>query len=311
MHDIFISHSTKDKDFAFQITKKLEDNGLKVWIAPRNIQSGHIYAYDIVEAITDTRLFLILVSENSLVSDDVERELLLAAEEKKQIIPAYLDNSYEMKTFNKPSFRYYLVGIQRLVIDMKNSQDSLNKITHMIFTELQNEVKKEFRNEPRNSEYNSEYASMVKESIADGYGVKESKSIAKNNYWIFQGDQADTYTMYRLKNNRCIDWIVLNHKNDIQIEDKVLIWMNGSNSFCYANCRITSEVYKINSFLDNDEVRYGVDIEILNNLIDYPISIEGVHKHKELNKLLTGIPGACYRIEEKQFEEFYRILHSL
>ena len=41
MHDILISHSKIDKDYAFEITDNLEKSGMTVWIAPRNIQSGH------------------------------------------------------------------------------------------------------------------------------------------------------------------------------------------------------------------------------------------------------------------------------
>ena len=39
-HDVFISHSSKDKQTADAICHYLEQNGIRCWIAPRDILPG-------------------------------------------------------------------------------------------------------------------------------------------------------------------------------------------------------------------------------------------------------------------------------
>jgi len=179
MQDVFISYSTKDENLAFQIKKKLEDDGIKVWFAPRNIRKGHMYPYDIVEAIMETKFLLLLMSKNSLVSKNVERELMVADEEEKKVIPVFLDNSYEMKIYIKSSFRYYLIGKQRIDVDLENFEDSLNEISTVLNTEIEEEIRNEF-----NSNYNSEFDSRVQETNEYVYGVAEF--IRKTNYGFFK-----------------------------------------------------------------------------------------------------------------------------
>jgi len=134
MHEIFISYSTKDKDLVFQITKKLEDAGLKIWIAPHDINTGIDYEDSIIEAIEKTNVFLLFISKNSLQSEDVKSELTLARSEGKQIVPFRLDDSPL-----KSKFRYYLSSTQHISVDKKNLDDSIDKLVHEIKEKLNKE----------------------------------------------------------------------------------------------------------------------------------------------------------------------------
>ena len=131
MHDIFVSYSTKDEAFVFQITKKLEDAGLKIWIAPRDIKKGTVYTDSIVEAIEKTKIFLLLISKNSQQSNEVNRELTMACEEEKTIIPFRLDESPI-----KGIFKYYLISTQHISVDKKNLDASMDKLVHEIKEKL-------------------------------------------------------------------------------------------------------------------------------------------------------------------------------
>ncbi|WP_423948599.1 toll/interleukin-1 receptor domain-containing protein, partial [Candidatus Binatus sp.] len=37
-HDVFISHSARDKPYADAICAKLESRGIRCWIAPRDVR---------------------------------------------------------------------------------------------------------------------------------------------------------------------------------------------------------------------------------------------------------------------------------
>ncbi|MBQ1475169.1 MAG: toll/interleukin-1 receptor domain-containing protein [Ruminococcus sp.] len=101
----FISYSSADKNIADNLCSKLEQNGVRVWYAPRNIDTAD-YASAIVKAITNCTHFIVIISHNSLQSQHVLNEIDLAFQELRRKIlfyPLKLD-SEEMG----PAFRYYL-----------------------------------------------------------------------------------------------------------------------------------------------------------------------------------------------------------
>jgi hypothetical protein len=50
-HDVFISHSTEDKAVADAVCAILEKNGVRCWIAPRDILPGADWSASIVDGI--------------------------------------------------------------------------------------------------------------------------------------------------------------------------------------------------------------------------------------------------------------------
>jgi hypothetical protein len=120
MHNVFISYSTKDTENARMICSSLEAKGIYCWIAPRNIPAGADYASEITQAIRNCQVFIVLVSENAMKSNQVANEINLATEFKKNIIPCRLDN--------KPmtdSFKYHLAAKQWVDICETNSMNTL------------------------------------------------------------------------------------------------------------------------------------------------------------------------------------------
>jgi hypothetical protein len=86
-HDVFISHSSKDKVIADAICAGLEALGIRCWIAPRDIVAGQNYAGQIYKAITKSRVFVILLSKDSAESSHVLREVEIAVEGGSVIVP--------------------------------------------------------------------------------------------------------------------------------------------------------------------------------------------------------------------------------
>lgn len=51
-HDVFVSYSSQDQPTALAVVNALESNGIRCWMAPRDIRAGDVWAQAIVEAIT-------------------------------------------------------------------------------------------------------------------------------------------------------------------------------------------------------------------------------------------------------------------
>ena len=102
-YDVFISYSSKDQVIADLICSELEQSGLTCWIAPRNVQPGKKYGKEIVLAIQDSSVILLIFSESSNKSEHVENEIDIAFNEGKTIIPFKITD-----TVMSPEFKYYL-----------------------------------------------------------------------------------------------------------------------------------------------------------------------------------------------------------
>jgi len=61
-HDVFICHSSHDRDVADAACIALERRGLRCWIAPRDFDPGRDYREAIGEAIAAGRVFLLIFS---------------------------------------------------------------------------------------------------------------------------------------------------------------------------------------------------------------------------------------------------------
>ena len=91
-HDVFISYSSKNSDTANAICHVLEENKIKCWIAPRNIQPGSDYADCIDNAISTCKIFILVFSAPSQESKWVKGELNVAFDSNKIIIPFKVEN---------------------------------------------------------------------------------------------------------------------------------------------------------------------------------------------------------------------------
>jgi TIR domain len=91
-HDVFISYSHKDQPIADGICAKLEADGLRCWIAPRDINPGEDWPTAIATGIAASKVMVLVFSQNSNMSEEVSRELYLAANSKVIIIPFVIEN---------------------------------------------------------------------------------------------------------------------------------------------------------------------------------------------------------------------------
>jgi hypothetical protein len=85
-HDVFISHSTRDKAVSDAICASLESAGVRCWIAPRDVQPGRSFAGEITRAIQQSKVMVLVFSANSNNSEQVLREVQLAVTAHLHII---------------------------------------------------------------------------------------------------------------------------------------------------------------------------------------------------------------------------------
>ena len=111
MADIFISYCSKDRAQAEQLIELLASAGLSVWIDRQGIVGAEKWATEIVEGIKGCSTFILLLSPNSVKSENVLRELSLASEKRKRVLPIDLE-PIELPS----SFEYPLAGLQRVAI---------------------------------------------------------------------------------------------------------------------------------------------------------------------------------------------------
>jgi TPR repeat protein len=86
-HDVFISYSSKDKPTADAALAVLEQNGIRCWMAPRNITPGMNWSASIIEAINHARIMVLVFSEHANRSPQIEREIERAVNRSITIIP--------------------------------------------------------------------------------------------------------------------------------------------------------------------------------------------------------------------------------
>ena len=118
MGKIFISYSSKNQKIANDLCRYLEQQGIRCWIAPRDIPSASNYAGEITRAIKSADRFLLLYSKDAGKSEHVKNEINLAINNSKQILPYCLDNSpYD------DDLEYYLSTKQRIASSGDQQQD--------------------------------------------------------------------------------------------------------------------------------------------------------------------------------------------
>jgi formylglycine-generating enzyme required for sulfatase activity/WD40 repeat protein len=102
-HDVFISHSAKDKTVADATCACLEQRGIRCWVAPRDIVAGSDWSASIIDGINGAGVMVLILSKHSNVSKQVIREIERAANRGIPILPFRVDDTVLSK-----SLEYFL-----------------------------------------------------------------------------------------------------------------------------------------------------------------------------------------------------------
>ncbi len=97
-YSFFISYSSKDEDFVKRLYADLQSNGVRCWFAPEDLKTGDKFRTRIDEAIRHYDKLLLVLSENSIRSAWVEKEVETAFERERRdnctvLFPVRLDKT--------------------------------------------------------------------------------------------------------------------------------------------------------------------------------------------------------------------------
>lgn len=105
-YDVFISYSSKDQKVVEAMCAYLEQHKIRCFVAFRDIPKGVVWAKAIVEALDESEMMVVVFSEDFNLSDQVDRELELASEDKKPILTFRISD-----TMFQGVKKYYLKNI--------------------------------------------------------------------------------------------------------------------------------------------------------------------------------------------------------
>lgn len=126
----FISYKTDDVEVARWVKEKLEEKGIPCWFAPVSIPGGSNYAKEIPKAIRNSSAFILILSKTTHESKYVPKEIDLAINTDKLILPFMIDD-FELSD----DFGFYLSNVNRFP-----AYESREKCIDLIASRIQNTI---------------------------------------------------------------------------------------------------------------------------------------------------------------------------
>src|SRR5260221_6656465 len=119
MPKIFISYSSKDKAFVIRLATDLERVGADLWMDSKNIPAGEKWASAIQVGLDQAEIMILVISPNSMGSQNVEDEWQYFHQRKRLIIPVLLEPA---------KIHYQLNGFERIDFHRKKYEDSFQRL---------------------------------------------------------------------------------------------------------------------------------------------------------------------------------------
>lgn len=127
-HDIFISFSFVDQRVAEEVVNALTSQyGFSCWICTRDIAGGNRYKALIPRAIDESRAVVFIQSENALESREIPKEIGLAFDADKPIIPFKIDQAQP-----QGDLRYDLYGVEYIDATVPTMEQRIHELAKAI-----------------------------------------------------------------------------------------------------------------------------------------------------------------------------------
>jgi TIR domain len=139
---VFVSYSQGDRAAALGIVAHLEAQGLRCWVAPRDVTPAADWAAEIVEAIAAARVMVLVFSASANASPQVRREVERAVHRELTVLPFrvedvlparsleyFLSSQHWLDAFPgplEPHFARLAVYLQRLLSAASSGDAPLN-----------------------------------------------------------------------------------------------------------------------------------------------------------------------------------------
>ena len=141
-HDVYICYDERDLEMAKDVCESLEDNGLECWL--KNRDAGvHNIVNEIMNAIKQSKVMVLLYSKNSKSSNFVNNEVDIAFAQKRSILVYQIDDTkleggLEFFLRNRPWIKAYpnpeekfdklAEDTQKLVREQKSKDRSISNV---------------------------------------------------------------------------------------------------------------------------------------------------------------------------------------
>lgn len=88
----FISYSRADKEFAIKLAQALKSARFPVWLDQFDIPTGARWDNELEKALNECGIFLVVLTPDSIASENVKDEIGFAIDSQKRILPVLLEN---------------------------------------------------------------------------------------------------------------------------------------------------------------------------------------------------------------------------
>ncbi|MHB8492243.1 MAG: TIR domain-containing protein, partial [Solirubrobacteraceae bacterium] len=120
---VFLSYASSQRTRALEIARTLEEHGVSVWLDRQAIPGGTSWSAEIVRGIKGCAAIIVLCSDASLGSPNVQRELNLAVEEARPLLPLILEQAAA-----PDEVRYALAGRQWIELLDRPAEEWLPRV---------------------------------------------------------------------------------------------------------------------------------------------------------------------------------------
>ena len=124
---VIISYASQDAGIANTLVENLEKHGIGCWIAPRDVTPGLQYADEIAAVINDATVLVLVLSEHTVASPHVGREVERAASKRRGIIVLRTDAALLTR-----SFEYFLSESQWIDVAALGVPAALTKLMQAV-----------------------------------------------------------------------------------------------------------------------------------------------------------------------------------
>lgn len=151
MMKVFLSYSRNDSDFVLKLAGSLREKGVDIWLDQTDIPVGNRWDVEIEKALENCNTILVVLSPDSVNSQNVLDEVSYALEEGKRIIPVLYKKSaipFRLRRFQYTDFTIdFDQAISRL-LDNFDIPKSQSKPQPQVQTQPQSKLKSQRQPKP-------------------------------------------------------------------------------------------------------------------------------------------------------------------
>ncbi|MDL2307558.1 toll/interleukin-1 receptor domain-containing protein [Desulfovibrio sp. OttesenSCG-928-C06] len=131
-YSAFISYSSHDKLFVDALVHRIEMEKIPCWYAPRDIPPGMSWPSAISQAVPNVSIMILVLSESSNYSQEVSKELTLASNNRRLVIPVRISDIQP-----NDEFKYHLSNRHWLDVYDLEMEAAINKILETLLQHRQ------------------------------------------------------------------------------------------------------------------------------------------------------------------------------